>query len=84
MILLPQERLAKRFTPQSGRNSTAAETNSRPYLAIICFFTTTSSGISEHLGDANITLEIASFKSMGQFLEGKKGSTVNTVTMDNQ
>ena len=28
-----------------------------------------SSGMSEHLGDAKITLAIASFKSMGQFLK---------------
>lgn len=63
------QKLAIRFTPQSGRNSIAAETNSFPYLDVICFFTSTSSGMSEHLGDANITLETASFKSMGQFLK---------------
>lgn len=73
------EKLAKRFTPESGRNSTAAETNSFPYLAIICFRTSMSSGMSEHLGDANITLEIASFKSMGHFLkkEKRKNKTEN-------
>lgn len=66
------EKLARRFTPQSGRNSTAAETNSFPYLAVICFRTSMSSGISEHRGDANITLAMASFKSMGQCLRVKK------------
>lgn len=67
------EKHARRFTPQSGRNSTAAETNSFPYFDTICFFTSMSSGMSEHLGVANITLAIASFKSMGQCLKMFKG-----------
>lgn len=58
-----------RPTPQSGRNSVAAELNSFPYLAVKCLRISVSSGISAHLGDANITLAIASFRSMGQFLE---------------
>ena len=62
-------KLTMRPTPQSGRNSTAAEINSFPYLAVKCLRTSMSSGMSAHLGDANITLATASFRSMGQFLE---------------
>lgn len=56
------------LTPQSGRSSRADVTNSFPYFATNCLRTSVSSGISAHLGDANITLDIASFRSMGQFL----------------
>lgn len=59
----------KRLTPQSGRSSTAADTKSFPYFEVNILRTSMSSGISAHLGDANITLQIASFKSIGQFLE---------------
>lgn len=58
-----------RLTPQSGRSSTAAEINSFPYLDVKCFLISMSSGMSPHLGEANITLETASFRSIGQFLE---------------
>ena len=61
-----------RFTPQSGRNSIAEVINSFPYFAVKCFLTSASSDTSEHLGVANITLVIASFRSMGQFLEAHK------------
>lgn len=57
-----------RFTPLSGRNSRAAEANSFPYFAVKFFRASTSSGMSEHLGAANITLVIASFRSIGQVL----------------
>jgi hypothetical protein len=67
------QKLAKRFTPQLGRTSIAAEANSFPYFDVICFFTSASSGMSEHLGVANITLATASFKSMGQFLKMIRG-----------
>ena len=43
--------------------------NSFPYFAVKCFLTSVSSGMSEHLGDAKTTLAIASFKSIGQFLQ---------------
>ena len=61
-------KLTIRPTPQLGRSSRAAEVNSFPYFAVKCLETSLSSGISSHLADANMTLEIASFKSMGQFL----------------
>lgn len=57
-----------RPTPEFGRRSRAAVTNSFPYFAEKCFLTSVSSGMSEHLGDAKITLAIASFRSIGQFL----------------
>lgn len=40
-----------------------------------------SSGMSEHLGDAKIILVIASFKSMGQFLEEYKTDQYITYSM---
>lgn len=61
--------LTLRLTPHSGRSSTAAEIKSFPYLAVKCLRISMSSGMSEHLGDAKITLVIASFKSLGQFLK---------------
>lgn len=64
-----KKKLTRRLTPQSGRNSTAADTNSFPYFAVKCFRMSINSGTSAHLGEAKITLETASFKSMGQFLK---------------
>lgn len=58
-----------RPTPEFGRSSRAAVMNSFPYFAVKCFLTSVSSGMSEHLGDAKTTLAIASFKSIGQFLQ---------------
>jgi len=60
-----------KFAPPSGRNS-ASETNILPYFDMKCIFTSRSSGISVHNRLAYITLEIASFKSPGQFLKKKK------------
>lgn len=61
-------KLTMRLTPLSGRSSMAAEVNSFPYFTVKCFRISRSSGMSAHLGDANITLATASFKSIGQFL----------------
>ena len=58
-----------RFTPQLGRRSVAADTKSFPYFFSKTFRSDKSSGISEHLGDANIKLAIPSFRSAGQSLE---------------
>lgn len=58
-----------RFTPQLGRTSVAADTNSFPYFFSKIFLIATSSGISEHLGAANIKLAIPSFRSAGHSLE---------------
>lgn len=60
------------LTPQSGRSSIALEINSFPYFAVKCFRISKSSGMSAHLGDANIKLAISSFKSIGQFLSKYK------------
>lgn len=57
-----------RFTPDSGRKSVAADTKSLPYFFSKTSRSRKSSGISEHLGAANIKLEIPSFRSGGQFL----------------
>lgn len=48
-IFVGPEKLAKRFTTQSGRRSSAAEVNSFPCFDIVCYFTPASSGMSEHL-----------------------------------
>lgn len=58
-----------RFTPQSGRRSVAADTKSLPYFFSKMSRMANNSGISEHLGAANIKLEIPSFKSAGHSLE---------------
>lgn len=41
-----------------------------------------SSGTSPHLGDANITLVIASFRSMGQILRGKGELDIYTMLIN--
>ena len=63
------EKLTKRLTPQSGRTSRAELMNSFPYFAAKCLRISISSGKSAHLGDAKITLDTASFRSMGQLLQ---------------
>lgn len=64
-------KLTMLLTPHSGRTSSAAIMNSFPYFATNCFRTSMISGMSAHLEDANITLEMASFNSTGQFLKIK-------------
>lgn len=64
-----RNRLTWRFTPQLGLRSTAADTKSFPYFLSKIFLSATSSGISEHLGAANIKLAIPSFKSAGHSLK---------------
>ena len=61
--------LTMRFTPQLGRKSVAADTKSFPYFFSKLSRIANSSGISEHLGAANIKLDIPSFRSAGQSLE---------------
>ena len=61
--------LTKRFTPQLGRKSVAADTKSFPYFFSKVSRIANSSGISEHLGAANIKLDIPSFRSAGHSLE---------------
>lgn len=56
------------LTPQSGLNSRAAVVNSLPYFVKNCWRTSINSWTSAHLGDANITLDIASCRSTGQAL----------------
>ena len=56
------------FTPHSGRSSTAEATNSFPYFDKKWLRISVSSGISAHLGAVKIKVEIASSKSIGQFL----------------
>ena len=64
--------LTKRFTPLLGRRSVAADTKSFPYFFSKIFLSATNSGISEHLGDANIKLAIPSFRSAGHSLNISK------------
>jgi hypothetical protein len=56
------------FTPQSGRSSAAAVTNSFPYLAENSECNCNNSGKSAHRGAANIKLVMGSFKSIGHSL----------------
>lgn len=63
-----------RLTPQSGKSSVAAATNSFPYLDANDNCTCSNSGRSAHLGAAKHTLEMASFKSRGHSLNIIKGS----------
>jgi hypothetical protein len=67
--------LTVRLTPQSGRNSVAAATNSFPYLVINKLRRCINSGKSEHLPDAKIILAIASRNSMGHSLFHDKSSS---------
>lgn len=57
-----------RFTPESGRSSDTAETNSFPYLVVNKFLMCNKSGTSEHLGAAKIILAMASRNSGGHSL----------------
>lgn len=63
--------LTIRFTPQVGRSSVAADTKSLPYFFSKMSFRSPSSGISEHLGAANIKLAMPSFRSTGHSLKEK-------------
>lgn len=63
-----------RFTPLLGRKSVAADTKSLPYFFSNIFLIATSSGISEHLGAANIKLAIPSLRSAGHSLEHVKST----------
>lgn len=65
-----------RFTPQLGRKSVAADTKSFPYFFSNVSRSLNSSGISEHLGAANIKLDIPSFRSAGHSLE-KYGDSIS-------
>ncbi len=65
--------LTVRLTPESGRSSDTAMTNSLPYFAVNKFLICNKSGRSEHLGAANIMLAIASRNSEGHSLLYTKG-----------
>lgn len=60
--------LTVRLTPESGRSSDAADTNSFPYFAVNKFLICNKSGTSEHLWEAKIMLDIASRNSGGHSL----------------
>jgi hypothetical protein len=64
-------KLTRLLTAASGRKSTAAETKSLPYFFSKMSRMRPSSGSSEHLGAANIKLQIPSFKSAGHSLNKK-------------
>lgn len=67
-----ESQLTVRLTPESGRSSDAAMTNSFPYFVANKFFTCNKSGTSEHLGEAKIMLAIASLSSIGHSLSDEK------------
>lgn len=62
------EYLTVRLTPESGRSSETAKTNSFPYFEVNKFLICNKSGTSEHLGAANIMLATASRSSVGHSL----------------
>jgi hypothetical protein len=61
--------LTRLLTAASGGRSTAAETKSLPYFFSKMSRILLSSGRSEHLGAANLKLQMTSFKSVGHSLK---------------